>query len=444
MIPILYESTETNFSSNGLGRLRDALSVKVVEERNSIYECDFEYPVTGAHFDEITCGRIVGVEHDDTGNVQPFDIVSFTRPIDGVVTFHCTHISYRQSYLTVRGSGINSLADAFTLLESATPSNPFSYSTDMTKSGYMAAADKIPKSVRQMLGGVEGSILDTYGGEYEWDRFNVILHSARGVDRDFTIRYGVNMIDYEEEYSIQGTYSSCVPYWTDGNKIVVGSRQDSGNATITGRGECIPLDVSEKFEARPTKAQVEAMGLSLLTGKQLPAQTIHVEFIRLQDMPEYAGFGNLMRCALCDTIKVIFPNGASGRFKIVKTTWDVLKNRYESMELGELSTTLAEALGIGEFGQQENGYEEITGVDKISIGANSSEDITLDNGDKVLLVGAGSSSAKLLAVVNCTSTGGVSNLKVAGGSSITLTDGTNKITVANGYGAAMRILIIRF
>lgn len=349
MIPILYEKDEVSFVSNGLGRLRDCISCVVTEERNGVYECDFEYPVNAEDFNDIQIGRIIGVTHDDTDDVQPFDIVSFTRPIDGVVTFHCTHISYRQSYLTVTGSNINSLASAFSLLNTATPSNPFVYKTDKASVGYMAAADGIPKTVRSLLGGVEGSILDSYGGEYEWDKFNVILHSSRGIDRDFSIRYGVNMLDYNEELDSSGTYSSCVPYWTDGTNKVVGNRQVVNSSTITGRGECVPLDVSDKFENKPTKAQVNAMGLTVMNAKTptIPSQNIHVEFVRLQDLG-YEELGNLLQCRLCDTINVVFPfYNTTGRFKIVKTTWDVLSDRYESMELGDLSVTLSEALGIG-------------------------------------------------------------------------------------------------
>lgn len=358
MIPILYDTNETAFTSNGLGRLRDAISVIVTEERNGIYECDFEYPVNGAHYDEIQVGRIIGVTHEESEDIQPFDIVSFTRPIDGIVTFHCVHISYRQSYMTVTGSNINSLADAFTALGNAQPSNPFSYTTDKTSVGYVAAFDGVPKSVRSVLGGVEGSILDAYGGEYEWDKFNVILHSARGTLRNFSIRYGVNMLDYEEEYDSSGTYSSCIPYWTDGTTTIVGDRQDSSGSTVTGRGECVPLDVSEKFETQPTKAQVEARGLSVMNANNpmIPKQNIRVEFVRLQDMG-YEWLDSLYECKLCDSITVVFPDyNATGQFKIVKTVWNVLEDRFDSMELGDLSVTLAEALGISS-GSSASGSE---------------------------------------------------------------------------------------
>ena len=349
MIPILYEKTETAFISNGLGRLRDCISCIVTEERNGIYECDFEYPVNGANYDLIQVGRIIGVTHDETGDIQPFDIVSFKKPIDGIVEFHCVHISYRQAYLTVTGSNINSLSAAFTLFGNATPANPFTYSTDKTSAGYLACADGTPRSVRQMLGGVEGSVLDAYGGEYEFDRWNVILHSSRGQMRNFTIRYGVNMLDYNEDYDATDCYSACVPYWTDGTTKVVGDKQTNSGVTPSGREQCIPLDVSDKFESQPTKAQVEAMGLSVMNSANptLPARSIEISFVRLQDMGETAIYETLLQCRLCDTINVIFPDfNSTGKFKIVRTEWNVLRGKYETMELGSLSVSLAEALGI--------------------------------------------------------------------------------------------------
>ena len=354
MIPILYEKTETAFISNGLGRLRDCITCTVTEERNGVYELDFEYPITGQHFEDIRIGRIIAVEHDENGDIQPFDIVSYTRPINGVVTFHCTHISYRQSFLTVNGTNITSLSAAFSRLKTyASPSNPFTYWTDKTSTGFVGAFDGIPKSVRSILGGVEGSILDTYGGEYEWDRFNVKLWSARGQFRDFAIRYGVNMMDYQDETDSSSCYSSIIPYWTDGTTTVVGNKQTLSSRPPSGRDACIPLDVSDKFDSAdgtvPTTAQINAMGLSVLNqgSPYLPTQNITVSFVRLQDTPEYSQFSSLLRCGLCDTIKVIFPDyNSSGTFKIVRTVWDVLGERYNEMELGDLSVSLSEALGI--------------------------------------------------------------------------------------------------
>lgn len=352
MLPILYDSKETSFNSNGLGRLRDCISAVVSEERNGVFELNFEYPVDGVNFDRIQLGRVVAVTHDDSGDVEPFDIVSYSRPIDGVVTFHCVHISYRLSYYTAIGSQINSLADAFTLFESAEPTIPFTFSTNKTDEGYLAIADGKPHTVREMMGVDAGAVLDVYGGEYSFNNFNVHLWAARGQARPFSIRYGVNMVDYNEEGDSSNTFSSCIPYWTDGTDIVIGNRVISTGRTPTGRGECIPLDVSDRFESKPSQAQVEAQALEFMSQNNvnLPKQTINVDFVRLQDYGD-ENLSYLLDCNLCDTINVYFPKyNASGRFKIVKTVWNVLQGRYESMELGSLSITLAEALGIDKSG----------------------------------------------------------------------------------------------
>lgn len=357
MIPILYEKDETAFTSNGLGRLRDCISCVVTEERNGIYECDFEYPIDGVNYDRIQCGRIIAVEHDETGDVQPFDIVGYSRPINGVVTFHAVHISYRQTALTVSGTNINSLADAFTLLGNAQPYNPFVYWTDKDSIGYMASGDGVPHSVRSILGGMEGSILDAYGGEYEWDTWTVKLWQSRGTLKNFTIRYGVNLTDYQEDIDYTDTYTSVIPYWVgqdeDGNDIIVtGDMQSTSYPSFNGSGRCIPLDVSDKFDSEsgvPTKADVEAQGMAHINANQpyLPSQNIKVDFVRISDTPEYAQFKTLQTCKLCDSVNVMFSRyGVESTFKIVKTEWDVLQERYLTMELGTLSVSLAEALGI--------------------------------------------------------------------------------------------------
>lgn len=349
MIPILYEADATSFITNGIARLRDAASVLVTEEKNGVYELNMTYPVDGAHFEDIIPGRIIAVTHDDSGDIQPFDIVSYSKPIDGMATFHAVHISYRQSFLTVTGQNINSLADALDLLATAEPTNPFTYQTDISSNAYLAAADGTPKSVRQLLGGSEGSILDAYGGEYEFDGFTVNLWRKRGQNRDFAVRYGINMTAYQDDTDYLGAFTSCIPFWTGGDAVVIGNKVDSGLTSYNGRDLCVPLDLTDKFETEPSTADLEAEALAYMTSNQsnLPQQNIKVDFLRLQDFSGYEDFQNLMACNLCDTISVVFPKYAmTGTYQIVRTVWNVLENRYQEMELGALQTTLAEALGI--------------------------------------------------------------------------------------------------
>lgn len=363
MIPILYESNETEFTSNGLGRLRDAKSVVVTEERNGVYECSFEYPVGGQNYDLIRLGRIIAVKHDDTDDIQPFDIVSYSRPINGIVQFNAVHISYRMSKMVASGNGVSDLVSAFAMLRSAVPSNPFSYDTDITSTIYLPTADGVPRSVRAILGGEEGSILDTYGGEYEWDKFNVKLWQARGRVLDLTIRYGVNMTDFEDSADISDSYSSIVPYWAGSDATIKGNIVNSGAPTSTGRDEAVAVDFSGKFENRPTAAQLQNAASSMLAAEQpyLPAQSITVSFTGADG--EQGEISDLRKCQLCDTVTVEFPKyDMSGQFKIVRTVYDVLSERFEEMELGALSVSLSEALGLDSGGFGGNGGTADSGI----------------------------------------------------------------------------------
>ena len=173
--------------------------------------------------------------------------------------------------------------------------------------------------------------------------------TSRGSDQGFSIRYGVNLLDYTDDTNYIDSYNSCVPYWAGGDTIVKGGRVDSGLSSYNGRTECIPLDLTSKFESQPTAAQLEAAALSYMQNNQvnLPTQNIKVNFIRLQDTEEYAEYAPLLDCKLCDTVRVVFPQyGMDGKFKIVKTVYNTLTERYDEMELGALSITLSQALGL--------------------------------------------------------------------------------------------------
>lgn len=360
MIPILYNYEETEFTSNGMGRLRDCISCVVTEERNGIYECDFQYPVSGASFDKIQCGRVIGVTHDESEDIQPFDIVSYSRPINGVVTFHAVHISYRQSKMVTWASNINSLSSAFTALETifypsnptgqGTSGNPFIYETDKTSTGYASAFDGKPRSIRSLLGGIEGSILYAYGGEYEWDKWTVKLHRQRGEQKDFSIRYGVNMTEFQDDTDYSESYNTCIPFWVSSDGTIIrGGEVSSGSSTAGAGNKCIPLDLTELFDSQPSVSALENKALEVMTSHQsfLPSQNIKLDFVRLNDFGEYAQFESLLDCKLCDSINVVFPYyNMSAYYKIVKTVWNVLLDRFDEMELGNLSTTLSEALGV--------------------------------------------------------------------------------------------------
>ena len=353
MIPILYEKTETAFTSQGLGRLGDCPRCLVTEERNGVYECEFDYPVTGVRFEDIEIGRIVAVTHDESGDIQPFDIYRKTEPIDGVVTFYAQHISYRMNGITVKPFTASSCADAFLKIPTnSIGDNPFSFWTDKAVSSDMEVEE--PRALRSLLAGSEGSILDVYGtGEYEFDKFDVKLYLYRGTDTDVSIRYGKNLVDLENDVDAGDVYTAVVPFWAgdnDGTIVLVTLPEwyiSSGYLSPGGREVIIPMDLSDAFEDQPTTSQLREKATSRLANSSawLPDQNIKVDFVQLWQTEEYKQFAPLQRLKLCDTCEIVVSMyDLDFRAKIIRTVWNVLTDRYDEMELGDKPATYADVL----------------------------------------------------------------------------------------------------
>jgi len=352
MIPILYEKTETSFAGDGIGRLVDCIKCTVTEERNGVYTCEFEYPVTGLHYSDITEGRIVGCTHDDSGQIQPFDICGRTEPINGVVTFKANHISYRQNETVVAPYTASSAASAIAGIKaSASTVNPFTYWTDVASA--TPFINTAPNAAMTLLGGQEGSLLDTYGGEYEFDKFTVKLWAHRGEDTNVTIQYAKNLIDYEREVDFSGVYNGFVPFWTgmdeesDADLQVIGDPVKADQTLFNGRDIYVPLDLSDQFEEKPTKADLENFAAEHLTATQpwLPDQNITVNFVALWQVEEYKQLAPVAALRLCDRANIVFPMyGLTGTMKVVRTVFNVLADRYDEIELGKPQVTLAQTI----------------------------------------------------------------------------------------------------
>lgn len=350
MIPILYESTETTFASNGIGRLADCTSCTVTEERNGIYECVFQYPAAGKWFDDLQVGRIVSVIHDDTKTRQPFVIYKFEAPVNGIVTFYAHHISYELSEAVLTPFTASSVAQALSGFPShSVPTTRFSFWTDKTTVANFGITE--PKAIRSALCGEEGSILDVYGGgEYEFDKFEVNLYAHRGIDRGVTIRYGKNLIDIENSYDVSEAYNAVAPFWKGEDEVVmlpeviIVANQQIGDLTKT---IAVPLDLSDEFEEAPTVAQLRTKATSRLNSSRpwVPNHNVRVDFVAMWQTDEYKDVSALQRVSLCDTVTVFYPDiNVNVTEKVIRTVYNVLAERYDEIELGEAQKSLASVI----------------------------------------------------------------------------------------------------
>ena len=354
MIPILFSESSNTFTSNGIGRLSDVISCEVTEERNGQYELQMTYPSTGAHFDDIKLRAIIVAKPSAGTNNQPFRIYNISKPINGKVTINAQHISYDLSKnvampfsVTASSSACNQALQG--LLSNAVETCPFTFSTDVTT--VAPYNQKAPASIRQRLGGVEGSILDQFHGEYEFDVYDVKFWKDRGETKNIPLRYGKNITDIKQEEEISNTITGIVPYWidNDGENLVTLPEEVvySPNASSYPQKLTVPMDFSSDYENQPTEAQLRAHAQAYVnqSGIGVPKVSIDVSFVNLADTEEYKDILALQNVNLCDTIPVQFePLGISTTAKIVKTEYDVLSEKYKKLTVGSLRSNLATAI----------------------------------------------------------------------------------------------------
>lgn len=361
---VLFEHNEQAFTSNGLGALPDAASCIVTEERNGEYEVEMEYPLTGRHFSDIEKRRILFVKPNPYDDPQPFRIYSITKPINGIVTIHAAHISYDTSGSIVKlfPADAGSASAAMSYLKNySVPPTPFTFFTNVEKTGTMSVPK--PSSIRSLLGGSDGSMLDTFGGEYLFDKWTISLLASRGANRGVTIRYGKNMTDLEQEDNDTDFYTGVYPYWysesEDGGLVTLSANNGIVNASGTyDFVKIMPLDLSsEDFSKettdsegyvttieKPTEAELLAAAQKYISDNKIgiPKVSLDVSFVALAQAEEYKNLARLETVKLCDTVTVEFEKlGVKTTAKCIKTVYNALTGKYDSIELGEPKSSLA-------------------------------------------------------------------------------------------------------
>lgn len=337
MKPILYASTEREFSTNGIGILSDAASCVVTEERNGSYELEMQYPVMGLHYASITYRSLILAKPKPDGKPQPFRVYRITRPLGGLVTVYARHISYDLSGVVVPPFSATGVEGVFEAIQAkAVPQDSgFTFWTDKTSSSGVATT--VPNSVRSLLGGIRGSILDVFGGEYEFDRFTVKLWRHRGQDRGVTIRYGKNLTALEQDANCASVYTAVYPYWTSEDATVELPEKIVEAPGTYDFVRILPLDLTSVFKEQPTPDQLRTSAQYYIADNNVgvPRVSLSLSYAQLDGE----------KVDLCDTLTVTFAEmGVNTTAKVIKTVFDVLQDRYSSVEIGDMRASISETI----------------------------------------------------------------------------------------------------
>ena len=386
MIPILYDSAASSLNTNGIGRLSECLSCSVTEERNGDYTLELRYPVSGKLFPYLTVDSIIGAKPNRETDVDHFRVVSVNAESTDTVTVYARQVALEalrnNVYLGRPGYefGYSNLGDAADWLwkyDSALTDRvpgandpatfpPITFYSDIEATD----ANNLPPvdfafQWNNVLVGKEGSFIDKCGGELKYTDYTVSILSARGSNNGVRLAYGKNITGIQQQADFSETYTGFIPFVTtsDGyetnvivaqlttypykDMIVYNSARGlyshdrilaldcNGVMITTSSGE---IDYDKTYTAAVNYiAQHPELGA--------PDVTVTVQFVALGQTEEYKHLAKFESLDLCDTVTVYFPAlGVNKSAKVVKTVYDVLREKYNSLEIGTLRQSLAKTI----------------------------------------------------------------------------------------------------
>ena len=384
MRPILYSKNETRFDTYGLGEI-DALKGNATRERNGNYSAYLEYPASGPLASVFEKEMKFKADAGTRTKNQTFEIVRIVKDSSSTIKIYAQHISHKLEYMSVRhGIKVSGTADLAlkTWAKNLVGDYHFDTWSDIdTVLPITFLVDKM-ENARLALGGVEGSILDIWGGEYEFDNQTVRLHKRLGRRAPTILEYGRNILSAESDESIESAYTSVAPFATYTPESQEGdSRQqdpvlvtipenyvDSKYVSMYANRRIKVVDFSSEFKDEgtgegkkkdiPTPEKLKALAIKYMENNRIGAPKINtkIEYVDLAQTLDYAERGWIEELELCDIVPVYYPQIGitEDDAKVTKVVYDFLNDRNESVEFGLVGESIRSAMTGGLAGRLDD------------------------------------------------------------------------------------------
>lgn len=382
MRPILFNKNEQSFDTYGLGEL-NVTKGTVTRERNGNYtlysEIPANDPATAILEKEMKLKADAGLR---TKN-QTFEISRIVKDSSNIVKIYGQHISHKLEYMAlVNGRAFS--GSAFTAL--ATWHNAtigdlrFDVWSDIQTTGKGVFDISKMENARQALGGVEGSILDIYGGEYEFDNMTVRLHKQLGRTAPTVLEYGRNILSAESDETIESSYTSVLPFATYTPDKPEGDTSDSQPDPVTvtlpenyvdskykalyAHRRIKVVDFSSEFKSDskskdiPTADKLRKIATDYMERNAIgkPKFNVKIEYVDLAKTLDYADNSWIEEVELCDIVPIYYPQiGLTDEtLKITTITYDFVNERNESVEFGDIGTNVRATMQSGLAGRVDD------------------------------------------------------------------------------------------
>lgn len=358
MRPILYNANETAFETYGLGEI-DATKAQVTRERNGNYTLYIEYPASGPLAGTFKNDMRIKSDAGLRTKNQTFFISRIVKDSSGISKIYAKHISHLTETMAIRNNtNATGTAQAALAIWALNALGGIRFDTwsdiDLTSKTSWNIADF--KTARDVLGGVKGSILDVWGGEYEFDNTVIRLHKQLGRKSPTVLEYGRNILRAEDDQDIEGAYTSVYPYAT-----YTPENQGNGDGGATSQQVTVELpekyvdgpyiglynerrvlivDFSSNFKDKevPTIDKMRRLAKEYAINNRLglPKINTKIEYVDLSKTLDYKLTQILEEAELCDIVPVYYPQIGltSEDAKLTTIVYDVLLEQNDSVEVG--------------------------------------------------------------------------------------------------------------
>lgn len=358
MRPILYNANETAFETYGLGEI-DATKAQVTRERNGNYTLYIEYPASGPLAGTFKNDMRIKSDAGLRTKNQTFFISRILKDSTGILKVYAKHISHLTEKMAIRNNtNVSGTAQAALAIWALNALGGIRFDTwsdiDLTSKTSWNIADF--KTARDALGGVAGSILDVWGGEYEFDNTVIRLHKQLGRKSPIVLEYGRNILRAEDDQDIDGAYTSVYPYAT-----YTPENQGTGEGGATSQQITVELpekyvdgpyiglynerrvlivDFSSNFKDKevPTIDKLRRLAKEYAINNRLglPKINTKIEYVDLSKTLDYKLTQILEEAELCDIVPVYYPQIGltSEDAKLTTIVYDVLLEQNDSVEVG--------------------------------------------------------------------------------------------------------------
>ena len=211
----IYANDTTDFTNNGYGFLTDVLSAYVVEELNGDYYLSFTYVLNGALSEYLVQDNIVQCKVEGGSN-QLFRIKRVTKDFT-TIEVYAQHIFYdllNNMLLNTAPTNLTCQSFGTWLLSNTNFPTDFTYYSDISSSASARYVRRNP--VEAIMGNIDNSMINIFGGDLERDNFTIKQLAQRGLSDAETLIIGKNINEIKITIDTSSVVTRILPLGFDG------------------------------------------------------------------------------------------------------------------------------------------------------------------------------------------------------------------------------------